>query len=99
MPPERWNIDEYFDPDPEAPGKMYIRRCGFIDRVRGFDPILFHLSPSQAGSMDPQQRHLLEVSWEALENAGQLPTNCPAARPVCSWASAVAIMPSCPRRP
>ncbi len=70
LPQDRWDPEAWFDPDPDAPGKLYTQRAGYLCDVEQFDPDVFGISPREAKGLDPQQRLLLEVSWEALERAG-----------------------------
>ena len=73
FPSDRWDIDQYYDADPNKPGKIYTRQAGFLQNLDQFSPEFFRISPREAEDLDPQQRLLLEVCWQALENAGQVP--------------------------
>jgi acyl transferase domain-containing protein len=73
VPTDRWNIDDYFHPESRVPGKICSRHGGYLDNIADFDAGFFEISDAEATSMDPQHRLLLEVAWEALENAGQAP--------------------------
>ena len=75
IPRERWNVDDYFDRNADAPGKMYVRHGGFVEAVDEFDAGFFGITPREAEELDPQQRLLLEVVWESLEQAGVAPTS------------------------
>ena len=73
VPKNRWDNTRYYDPEPEKPGKISTNAGGFLDHVDRFDAAFFRISPREAEGMDPQQRFLLEVNWEALEQAGLSP--------------------------
>jgi myxalamid-type polyketide synthase MxaE and MxaD len=72
IPKDRWEVDEYYDSDPNAVNKINTRWGGFIEQVSKFDYGFFNLSPREASYIDPQERLLLEVAWEAVEDAGQI---------------------------
>jgi acyl transferase domain-containing protein/acyl carrier protein len=75
VPSDRWDLEALFAEDPTAPGKMSTRWGGFLDRVDGFDAPFFAIAPREAVHIDPQQRLMLELSWEALEDAGIGPSS------------------------
>src|SRR5262249_54409716 len=69
-PYDRWDVDAFYDPDRETPGRSNTRWAATLDDITGFDATFFGISPAEAASMDPQHRLLLEVAWEALEHTG-----------------------------
>ncbi|MDQ5910383.1 MAG: polyketide synthase PksL, partial [Pseudomonadota bacterium] len=73
IPPDRWPLSDFFDPQPGQPGKSYSQWGGFLSDVDRFDPLFFHIAPRDAGFMDPQERLFLETAWTALEQSGYTP--------------------------
>lgn len=72
IPEERWDWRRYFG-DPHEPNKTTSKWGGFIEDVDRFDGDFFHISPTEAELMDPQQRLMLELCWGCLEDAGYSP--------------------------
>ena len=73
VPGSRWKNEELYDPDPGAIGKTNTRWGGMLDNLDRFDAPFFGISPREARHLDPRQRLMLELTWEALEDAGILP--------------------------
>jgi polyketide synthase 5 len=70
IPPDRWDADEYYDPQPGVPGRSVSKWGAFLDDVAGFDSEFFGIGEREAIALDPQHRLLLETSWEAMEHSG-----------------------------
>ena len=72
-PKSRYNAQSLYSKDKAKAGRLTGGRGGYIDGFDEFDPAFFGIGPREAECMDPQQRKLLEVAWEALEDGGQKP--------------------------
>ena len=73
VPADRWDHTLFKHPNRKAPGRSYTFAAGTLGNIRGFDAAFFGISAREADMMDPQQRMLLEMGWEALESGGQIP--------------------------
>jgi polyketide synthase 5 len=80
IPPDRWEVDEYYDPEPGVPGRSVSKWGSFLDDVAGFDSEFFGINEREATAIDPQARLLLETSWEAVEHAGLSPARLAGSR-------------------
>jgi polyketide synthase 5 len=70
VPLDRWDAEEYYDPEPGVPGRSVSKWGAFLDDIAGFDADFFGINEREAVAIDPQQRLLLETAWEAVEHAG-----------------------------
>jgi acyl carrier protein len=73
IPPERWSLEGFYDPDPNKKGTSYSKWAGLLDNTDQFEPLFFNLSPHEARYMDPQHRIMLMEAWNTLEDAGYTP--------------------------
>ncbi|HET8891422.1 MAG TPA: SDR family NAD(P)-dependent oxidoreductase [Candidatus Angelobacter sp.] len=73
IPRDRWNWEDYYDPERGKSGKIYTKWGGFLEGIDLFDPLFFKISPKEAKSMDPQERIFLESCYHAIEDAGYTP--------------------------
>ena len=69
VPEDRWNADRFYSPDISAKGKIVTKWGGFVDQLHDFDAEFFSITPREASRLDPQQRWLLEITLEAMEDA------------------------------
>ncbi|MCP3061223.1 SDR family NAD(P)-dependent oxidoreductase [Myxococcus sp. K38C18041901] len=81
IPEGRWDAKKFHDASGRAPGRTYVQRAGLLQQdLREFEPAFFGITPREANTLDPQQRLMLEVSWEALEDAGLPPSTLAGSR-------------------
>ncbi|MFC7220673.1 beta-ketoacyl synthase N-terminal-like domain-containing protein [Streptomyces polyrhachis] len=81
FPEERHSVTGFYHPDPDHPGTAYTLSGNFLDGpVDTFDPTVFGISPREAAGMDPQQRLVLELAWEAMEDACLPPSDLEGSR-------------------
>lgn len=83
IPPDRWSLADFYDPNPQTPGRSHVPFGGFLSNVELFDHVFFDITPREAACLDPQQRLLLELSWEAIEDA------CLTREKLASWRTGV----------
>jgi acyl transferase domain-containing protein/NADPH:quinone reductase-like Zn-dependent oxidoreductase/acyl carrier protein len=74
LPTDRFSLEHFGHPRKGERGRSYTWAAGVLDDIWGFDPGVFGISPREAHQMDPQQRILLQLTWEALEDAGIRPS-------------------------
>ncbi|MBM6705083.1 polyketide synthase, partial [Sutterella massiliensis] len=75
VPDSRFSIRRYWHPERQAPGRTCTTAAGIVGDIKAFDAAFFGMSPKEAEALDPQQRMVLEMAWEAFEDAGIKPSS------------------------
>ena len=75
VPEDRWSVEEFYHSNKQVKGKSHSKWGGFIDGFDEFDAKFFGINAREADQIDPQQRQMLEIVWEALEDAGIRPSD------------------------
>lgn len=70
VPGKRWDVNAYYQPGEAVAGKSNSQWAGVLEEYDCFDPLFFNISPTEAESMDPQQRLFLQACWQSIEDAG-----------------------------
>lgn len=70
----RWEMENLYDANPSAPGRIYTKSAGLLDGIELFDGELFGISAVELQNMDPQHRVFMEAAWTCIENAGYAPS-------------------------
>jgi acyl transferase domain-containing protein len=72
IPKDRFSLDAFYHPSGPHHGTTNVKESYFLSEIDAlhFDAAFFNMAPSEADPMDPQHRHLLEVVYEAMEDAG-----------------------------
>ncbi|SHN72055.1 type I polyketide synthase [Desulfovibrio litoralis] len=74
LPVGRFSLERFFSKLPNLEGHCYTKAAGIVNHIKDFEPSFFGISNKEAINIDPQQRMLLETSWEAFEHAGIKPS-------------------------
>ncbi|MGI5158654.1 type I polyketide synthase [Microbispora sp. CA-102843] len=70
IPADRFPVEDVYAPVSGVPGKLASKYGGFVSGIDEFDAEFFGISPREAAATDPQHRMVMEVAWEAFEDAG-----------------------------
>ena len=74
VPPDRWRVDDFYDPDPKVPDKTYTKIGAWISGYE-FDSLKYRIPPKVAQAMDNVQKWAVDSARQALESAGYLEKN------------------------